>query len=69
MRDWLSVKHRGSARYGIACENFTEDERCAIWEQAPLVCKTFVCGIRTFSEKELRSIDDLLKDSGIPLTV
>lgn len=60
MEDWLRVKHWGSKRYGIACEHFTDDEKCGIWDEAPIICRIFVCGVRTFTKEELDQIDQFL---------
>lgn len=62
VEDWLSHKHKGSQRYNTKCEHFEETTgMCKIWNRAPIVCKTFVCGIRTYTRAELRYIDKLWK--------
>ena len=60
--DWLSHKPKGSERYNTKCEHFNEERGiCNIWENAPIVCKVFVCAIRTYSKQELKRIDRLWK--------
>ena len=62
MEDFLSHKYKGSQRYNTMCEHFDlSKEICKIWDKAPLVCKTFVCGVRTYTRSELRAIDKLWK--------
>ena len=62
MSDWLSAKQTGSDRYNTKCEHFKEDTgMCGIWPNTPLICKTYVCGVRTFTRAELRRIDKLLE--------
>lgn len=60
---WLE-ELQGSEKYNSACENFDQDTgMCKIWNtgDVPIVCKTYVCGIRTYSKEELEDIDYWLK--------
>lgn len=61
MRDWLLHTKRGSGRYNTKCQFFNEEtELCNVWEIAPNICKTYVCGVRTYTPKELEDIDKLI---------
>ena len=60
--DWLHVL-QGSEKYNSMCENLDQDKGiCKEWNtgNVPIVCKTYVCGIRTYSKEELENIDWLL---------
>lgn len=61
--DWLSQKQQGSKRYNTQCENLTVDNKCKVWEtELPVVCATHVCGVRTYTEAELKNIDNILEE-------
>lgn len=65
--DWLSMKQKGSDRYNTRCENFDEEEEtCRVWDTTslPIACKVFVCGVRTYTKKELALIDFILEEEG-----
>lgn len=60
--DWLSMKQKGSERYNTKCEHYDDKKgKCLVWDRAPYVCKVYVCGIRTYTDKELSSIDRVIK--------
>lgn len=57
--DWL-YRLAGSDKYNTVCENHDlETGFCKLWNTMalPLVCKTFVCSVREYSEEELKEID------------
>lgn len=61
--EWLQ-EVQGSKKYNSMCENFDgATEQCKIWHspELPVVCRTYVCGIREYSEEELRNIDIMIK--------
>lgn len=66
VHQWL-YQAQGSNKYNKACEHYDEMlGLCKEWNtgNAPILCKTYVCGIRTYTKEELRDIDKLLKLAG-----
>lgn len=60
---WL-FKLQGSQKYNSMCANFDPEKGiCKAWNTGdiPIVCKTYVCGLRTYSKEELEKIDYLLE--------
>jgi len=46
--------------YNTQCEHFT-DGKCAIWgtDEHPLICRTWICNVRSYSDDELAAIRKL----------
>ena len=59
----LFIKKYGTPRvYNTQCEGL-EDGKCKYWgtDKLPMICKTWVCSVRTYTREEIKKINKLLK--------
>jgi len=53
-----------TAGYNTECEHYCQNRGCTVWGTAkfPLVCRTFICNVRQFSEDEINEIDRIERE-------